>query len=218
MSRKPALLELAGGKSQRQQIWELIRAFAGTGDGTFTASLLAHTIKSEPDPVREYLKGLGAAGFIRILNPDASRPGGRHVKNVFELVRDNGVEAPRVRRDGSEVTQGRGTEAMWGAMTVLDNFNHWMLADLAQVKPATATTYCQLLAKAGYLEVVTPGKGTGKGGIATVYRVAMAHRQKPRAPMITRMRSVYDPNIHQIVWAEGADAAADAIEVGEALL
>jgi hypothetical protein len=217
MSRKPALLELAGGKSQRQRVWEAIRGLAGIHDGTFTASDLARCSKVEIDPVREYLKGLGAAGYVRVINPESSKPGGRSVKNVFELMRDNGVEAPRVRRDGTPVTQGRGTEAMWAAMVELDQFNYWLIADFAQVKPGTACSYLLALGKAGYLKVVTPGKGTGKGGIATVWTVDVAHRRKPRAPMITRLKAVYDPNIHQIVWAEGADEAADAIEMGEGL-
>lgn len=217
MSRKPAILELVGGKSQRQRIWEAIRRFACTGDGTFVSDDLSRASKVEIDPVREYLKGLSAAGYIAAVNPEASRPGGRGVKNVFELTRDNGLEAPRVRRDGSEVTQGRGTEAMWGAMTALDSFNYWLIAELAQVKPTTASAYCLALGKAGYLDVITPGKGKGKGGIATVWRVAAAHRLKPRAPMVTRLKAIYDPNVHQIVWAEGADEAADAVEAGEVL-
>jgi hypothetical protein len=35
--------------------------------------------------------------------------------------------------------------------------------------------------------------------------------------MITRLKAIYDPNIHQIVWAEGADAAAESIDAGEVL-
>lgn len=217
MSRKPAILELAGGKSQRQRVWEAIRGFAGMGDGTFTVTDLSRASKVETEPVREYLKGLGAAAFVRIINPAASRAGGRAVQNVFELTRDNGVEAPRVRRDGTPVTQGRGTEAMWAAMVELDQFNHWLIAEFAQVKASTAIAYLYALGKAGMLHMLTPGKGKGKGGIATVWTVAPAHRQKPRAPMITRLKTVYDPNIHQIVWAEGADEAADAIEMGEVL-
>jgi hypothetical protein len=216
MSRKPAI-ELLGGKSQRQRVWEAIRALAGMGDGTFTAADLSRASRVEVEPVREYLKGLAAGEFIRAINSAASRRGGRGVTNVFELLRDNGVEAPRVRRDGSEVTQGRGTEAMWGAMTALDSFNYWLVAEIAQVKPNTAAAYCQALCRAGMLVEVMPGRGTGKGGVAAVYQVAPEHLMKPRAPMITRLKSVYDPNTHQIVWAEGADEAADAVEVGEVL-
>lgn len=216
MSRKPAI-ELLGGKSQRQRVWEAIRGLAGVGDGTFTANDLSRCSKVEIDPVREYLKGLSAAGFVRTINPDTSRKGGRGVKNVFELMCDNGIEAPRVRRDGSEVTQGRGTEAMWAAMTALDSFNYWLVAEIAQVKPNTANAYCHALCRAGMLVELTPGRGIGKGGIAAVYEVAAEHRRKPRAPMITRLKAVYDPNEHRIVWAEGADEAADAVDAGEVL-
>jgi hypothetical protein len=217
MSRQPAILEMSGGKSQRQRVWEAIRGLAGINDGTFTASDLSRCSKVDMEPVREYLKGLGAAGYVRVINPEASKAGGRSVKNVFEMLRDNGVEAPRVRRDGAPVTQGRGTESMWAAMVELDHFNHWLIADFAQVKPSTAATYLRLLGCAGYLKIITPGKGKGKGGVATVWTVGLEHRLKPRAPMITRLHAVYDPNIHQIVWAEGANEAAEMVEIGEVL-
>ena len=214
MSNKPAILAMAGGKSQRQRVWEALRRLAGVGDGTFSADELSRASKVEIEPVREYVKSLSAAGYLSAIAPEA--PGtGRRVKNVYTLTRDNGVEAPRVRRDGTPVTQGRGTEAMWAAMTALDAFDHGLLADLAQVKASTAARYCQALGRAAYLEVRIPGQGKGRGGIATTWAVGAAHRTKPRAPMMTRLHAVYDPNIHQIVWAEGADEAADAVEVGE---
>jgi hypothetical protein len=213
MSRKPAILELSGGKSGRQRVWEAIRGFAGFGDGFFTVDELSRLSKIEVAAVREYLKGLEAAGYVRSVSIGEAR----FVKRVFELARDNGVEAPRVRRDGTPVTMGRGTEAMWGVMTALDSFNHWLVAEIAQVKPVTAAHYCQALGKAGYLQALTPGKGKGCGGVATVWAVAVLHRMKPRAPMITRLKSIYDPNIHQIVWGGGPDEAADALEVGEVI-
>ncbi|MFZ4539282.1 hypothetical protein [Propionivibrio sp.] len=213
MSRKPAILELSGGKSGRQRVWEAIRFLANNGDHLFDAGSLSLESRVNICPVREYLKGLDAAGYVRRVDIDDVR----FAKNVFELARDNGVEAPRVRRDGTPVTQGRGTEAMWGVMTALDNFNHWLVAEIAQVKPSTASHYCQALGKAGYLQALTPGKGKGCGGVATVWAVAALHRMKPRAPMITRLKSIYDPNIHQIVWGGGPDEAADALEVGEVI-
>jgi hypothetical protein len=73
--------------------------------------------------VREYLVGLDAAGYLCAASE--SNGGTRHgVKKGRFLAKDNGVEAPRVRRDGSPVTQGRGTQAMWDAMTALDTFTH----------------------------------------------------------------------------------------------
>lgn len=214
MSRQSVVIELAGGKSQRQRVWEAIRRFEHGGDDgplPFTIEQLSRSSKVEQAPVRDYLKGLEAAGHI--VRSDDVIANGR-VKHAWTLARDNGVEAPRVRRDGSEVTQGRGTEAMWAAMNTLNDFTFRFLAEIADVRPATAAHYCSLLGKTGFLEVVKPGKGAGKGGVATVWRVAWPHKYKPRAPMITRLKAVYDPNSHQIVWGDSADDAADLVETG----
>lgn len=215
MARNPAILELVGGKSSRQRVWEAIRRFAHSTFTQFTVEDISRLSKVEYDPVRHTFKGLFAAGYLEMVSGCA--PGGRGVKSVYRLARDNGVECPRVRPDGREIVQGRGTEAMWSAITVLDTFAADLLAEIAQVKPGTARTYCGLLARAGYLVAVSPRKGIGKGGLAAIWRVASAHKEKPRAPMITRLKAVYDPNVHAIVWAEGADDAAEAVEAGEVL-
>lgn len=220
MSRLPAVAELAGGKSARQRVWEAIRAYSATSPRgpsvAFTAEDVSRWSKVECPIVLEYLIGLEAAGFLQAA---AESEGGarRGVKKGRFLALDNGVEAPRVRRDGSPVTQGRGTQAMWDAMTVLDTFTPAFLAEIAMVKPATAQRYCGFLHLAGFLELVQPGRGTGRGGVASVWRCAREQRHKPRAPMITRIKAVYDPNIHEIVWRAGADDCANQVEAGEVI-
>lgn len=213
MARQPAILELAGGKSLRQRVWEAIRGLAGTGDGTFTRQNAAWLAKVEPAPAADYMKGLEAGAWIGVVKAYTPRS-----EATYQLLRDNGVEAPRVRRDGSEVLQGRGNEALWVAMISLDSFTSDFVAALAGVKSGTARRYLLALSWAGYLDVLEMGKGRGKGGTPSVYRVSVAHIHGPRAPMITRLKSVYDPNLHQIVWSEGADAAADAVEIGEVVV
>lgn len=206
MSRQP-ITELAGGKSPRQRIWEAIRGLAGINDGTFTADDLSRASKIEILPVREYLKGLAAGGWVSVVSK-----GGHGVNSVFQLEKDNGIEAPRVRRDGSEVTQGNGNEAMWGAISVLDTFTAKTIADLSGANPATAKSYCIMLAKAGYLVAAEPGKGTGRGGKPTIWATIRSRISGPRAPMITRLKAVYDPNLHQVMWMEGADEAAEGMD------
>lgn len=206
MAGKP-ITELSGGKSPRQRIWEAIRAWAGTGDGTFTADGLARTAKLEIDPIQAYLRGLVAGGWVLIV-----MQGGRGVKSVYRLEKDNGIEAPRVRRDGSEVTQGQGNEALWGAISVLDSFTAQTIADIAGAALHTTKTYCLFLNRAGYLTVAKRGKGYGKGGVASVYCTVKSRITGPRAPMITRLKAVYDPNLHQVVWMEGADEAVEEMD------
>lgn len=210
MPRKP-ITELSGGKSPRQRIWEAIRAWAGTGDGTFTSDDLSRHSKIEIEPVREYLKGLIAADYVLIVG-QVPRKGSRGVNSILRLEKDNGIEAPRVRRDGSEVTQGNGNEAMWGAIGVLDSFTTQTIADISGANLATAKSYCIMLAKAGYLVAAEPGKGTGRGGKPTLWATVKSRVSGPRAPMITRLKAVYDPNLHQVMWMEGADEAAEEMD------
>lgn len=215
MPRLPDTTGIAGGKSQRQRVWEAIRGLAGAGNGgAFSADDLSRASKVEMQAVREYVVSLTAAGYLRM---DGLNVGAQRVKKLYVLARDNGIEAPRVRRDGTPVQHGAASQAMWAALTALDAFTGAMLAEIAKVKPCTALNYGAALARAGYLEVVRPGKGSGVGAMATVWRCALKHRQKPLAPMVTRLKAVYDPNIQAIVWQEGASAAADKVEIGEVI-
>lgn len=201
MARKP-ITQLAGGKSPRQILWENIRAKAGE----FTLfDVCPGRIPTET--ARDYLSGLERAGFLLLLEkPD------RGQKKRYLLDRDNGIEAPRVRRDGTEVVQGQGNEALWGAITVLDSFTAQEIAELAGATPATAKTYCMFLARAGYLKATHPGKGKGRGGEPTQFRAVKSRISGPRAPMITRMKAVYDPNLHKVVWMQGADDIAGEMD------
>ena len=215
MPKLPDTTGIAGGKSHRQRVWEAIRGLAGAGnEGTFSADDVSRCSKVDLPEVAAYAAGLLAAGYLGATDP---MPVGGRVKRLFFLARDNGIEAPRVRRDGSPVTAGLGSQALWAAITALDVFPAAMLAQIAKVKRCTAQNYCAALARAGYLEVVRPGRGVGVGSEATVWRCALKHKLKPRAPMVTRLKAVYDPNLGQIVWQEGASAAADKVEIGEVI-
>ncbi|MDD5391166.1 MAG: hypothetical protein PHD37_17655 [Gallionellaceae bacterium] len=206
MSRKPAHLELAGGKSQRQRIWEAIRAKSKRPFEL--AEVTPGNVQMAT--AREYLTGLVKAGFLGEENSSLSPKIG--AKKIYFLVRDTGAEAPRVRKDGSEVTQGCGNEAIWGAMQAMGSFTSTVLANMAGAKESTVKTYCTMLHQAGYLAEERQGKGTGRGGIASQYRLLKSRISGPRPPMITRLKAVYDPNLHQIVWQQGADEALEAAE------
>lgn len=144
-----------------------------------------------------------------MVSPDMPLSGSARSDITYILLRDNGIEAPRVRKDGSEVTQGGGNEAIWGAISVLDTFNSHTLTDLSGAALSTVKQYCKFLEHAGYLTVITKGKG---GSAASTYRTVKSRITGPRAPMITRLKAVYDPNMHQIVWSEGADEAVKEMD------
>lgn len=204
MSRKPIQTELSGGKSQRQRIWEEIRNKGGqdfdVADVTPGDVSLATS--------RYYIRSLSRAGYLS----EMTQATGRNVRDTWSLIRNVGAEAPRVRKNGDVVTQGNGNEAIWGAMIALKTFNVRILAEMAGIKESTTKAYCTTLALAGYLAIDRVGKGMGRGGILTTYRLLTSRIQGPRPPMITRLKAVYDPNIHQIVWQQNADHAIEETE------
>lgn len=175
----------------REAIWKLIRAMR-----TFTMRDLWEELRLSKASIQDYLMGLARAGYLGI--EQIPGRGGLPV-NRYTLTKDPGPEPPRVRRDGTEVTQGRGRIQMWRAMKVLGTFTVRDLVVHAateehQVAMGEARTYCQFLAKAGYLV---------KRGDAYVFQ-----RQKytgPRPPMIQRIKQVFDPNLNQVVWSQGGD-------------
>jgi hypothetical protein len=194
MARKPAHLASAGGKTTgRQGIWEAIRAMR-TG---ITVKALSVATDIHEATIRTYFNGLVAAGYIA----------------EGALVRDTGIEAPRVTRDGRPVTQGAAREQMWRTMRMLSG--DWSWRDLAvaasteavPVAEADAADYCAHLAKAGYLAVTDCGRGAVKGvkggGAPTRYRFVRARYSGPKPPQVQRVQSVYDPNLRRVVWFGG---------------
>jgi len=181
----------------REAIWEAIRRLI-----TFTIRVLRYETRCSIDQVRDYVTGLVMAGYLE-KRDDAT----------YVLVRDCGIEAPRVRRDGSEITQGRGREQMWLVMKVLGEFSARDLAlhsstEEVQVSEIDAKSYIHYLHKAGYLIEEQVGKPGGRGGGGTLarYRLLPQKYTGPRPPMIQRVKQVYDQNLKKVVWsAAGGD-------------
>jgi len=181
----------------RDAVWEAIRRLR-----KFTLKDLRHETRLKADTIRDYLTGLAAAGYLEKSPPPA----------IYTLVKDCGVEAPRVRKDGSEITMGKSREQMWLVMKVLGEFSVLDLAvhastESVRVSEIDARNYLMYLHKAGYLAMVVkgkPGHRTGCGAPAR-YRFLPARYTGPRPPMVQRVKQVYDPNIRQVVWSGGAD-------------
>lgn len=197
MARKPAPLELAGGRGLRQRVWERIRAWKGE----FTLSDIVVGAECTAT-VRDYTIGLERAGYIVVAQPH--RSGGQNAPRRWRLARDVGAEAPRVRRDGTPVTMGLAQEQMWRTLrTLRGDINARELAAhagtaLIPVREAAAGDYLRNLHAAGYLECVKPGRGTWRGGIQARYR--LVRDTGPRAPMVCRTAALYDPNLGKVVW------------------
>lgn len=196
MARKPIHLQAAGKLTPRERIWQALRALRrGFSRGDLVVYLRRNGPRVEESTIQTYLDGLCAAGFI----------GREHVfatGALYQLMRDAGVEAPRVTRNGKPVTQGAGTQNLWTSMRAQKAFDYRELIGTAAVAiaPASAKSYCRMLERAGYLVA----DRAGKGGIPTRYR--LVRNTGPLAPMIQRVKHVYDPNLGEVVWHPGANA------------
>lgn len=178
MNRKP----VDQAPDYRQKMWEVIRKYAAS----VTLTQIHGGANAHRRTALDYTTGLESAGFIR-----------RTVENplTFELVKDCGHHAPRVRKDGSLIAQGGGTENMWRTMQHLPEFTSVDVAahattDTVAVTKEVAQAYISMLFRTGYLRVIR--KAEPMAGRLATYR--LVRNTGPRPPKIQRVKRVFDPN------------------------
>lgn len=204
MARKPVHLRPAGHLDARDAAWAVIRR-----KQQFTLDDLEIATGEHRETLATYVRALEKGAYIVHIGHDApTRRGQRsntslNHKKLYKLINDVGVEAPRLKRDGTPVTQGRGRENMWTAIRILDDFDFHELAEEASVDdvdvgPREACEYVRHLRKAGYLSIVQKSKP----GRATRYRLLPGKFTGPKPPMIQRIKQVFDPNLGEVVWSQ----------------
>lgn len=182
----------------RTELWRALRQLKSA-----TAESIKVTARAHWRTANEYLDLLHKAGYVSVENASAPRR-----EQVITLIRDVGMEAPRLRRDGSE-SPTPATDRLWRAIKMLGWFTAVDLAAAAEADLAHAKDYLKHLSRAGYLAVEGgPPKGAR-------YRLNASRNTGPLPPQIQRTKTLYDPNLKQIVWAD-ADSAAERFERGEA--
>jgi len=177
----------------REALWAAMREA-----GEFTARQVRDMTRCSMDQTRDYITALVNAGHLLKVPFEDNRP------TIFILVKDKASAlAPKVRKDGSPMTQGRGREQLWRAMRVLGVFTVQELVVHATteehaVADSEAATYCRFLLNAGYL--VRNGSH---------YKFVRSRYSGPRPPMVQRVKQVYDPNLCKVVWSQGGTHDTD---------
>ncbi len=196
MGRKPVNI---GSYGTQDALWRAVRELK-----TFTRMELTHYVNRElsvnDHTVKSYLIRLERAGYIEV--SQVSKHRGVCRESHFTLLKDTGVETPRLRKDGSKVTQGIGREYMWRSMKILGEFDWHELVSVCNadgyiVSEATAKEYCKVLAQAKYLSVVVQGRGSRRSR----YRLIKSRWSGPRPPQIQRTKCLFDPNLDKVVWS-----------------
>lgn len=179
------------GGAGRQEMWLALKAMPQA----ITVRALIDATGLARSSVQRYLKALTSAEYLRFREPEPGKAG------VWELIKDVGHHAPRVREDGSKVTQGAVYEQLWRGMYMLQSFTFLDLIQHASIEIAesTARDYCKRLLAAGYLRVER--KADPHRALIAKYR--LIRNRGPQAPQIQRVPQVYDPNSRE-VFALGA--------------
>lgn len=202
--KTPAHLAMTGGKLPRQRMWDALRAIARSGNELSTYSI-ARRSEQDDEAVRDYLQALDKAGIVR-------RLAARNRDAIWELIIDEGAEAPRVNKRGERLPPD-GVECIWRALRIVGELSAAEAAEQAHTGGATiseegARLYLQGLALAGY--VVREGGIPGK---PSVFRLLPGRNTGPLHPIYQRntFAQVYDPNLDRVVWVKGQSAEVERL-------
>lgn len=194
MPRARADLVMVGGKPPRQNIWEAIRAI-NASPKALTTYAVARKSGQDDQAVRAYFRDMEKAGIVsKVRTVD-------RFDAEWELLKDEGVEAPRITKDGKVSKYAGGAENVWRALRILGEFSAAEAAAAASVNGVSiseygAQVYLSGLAKAGYLT-----RSGGTAGNKTRFRLIPSRYTGPKHPIYQRdFNQVYDPNLDQVVW------------------
>lgn len=199
--RKAVTLTPAGILTTREKLWRAMRELK-----TFRVPDLARAagVSHREYNIQDYLRGLIKAGIVAV----KERPEYQGAYATYTLVRDLGVDAPRVRRNGTVIAEPA-QEVMWRGMKILREFSPLDLAAHAgmggiSIKLSTAGKYCQWLARGGYLKAL--------GGPCDNHRYRLILDTGPKAPQVLRVKQLLDVNTGKIMAGQTLEEAIDAAE------
>ncbi|KPN73694.1 hypothetical protein [Neisseria sp. 74A18] len=178
--------ELTLPRNNRQLVWTALRA---SRESWVTLAALSEQADVKSRTVYMYLQALIAAGYVAV-ETAADRC------KLYRLTKDAGVDAPRLRPDGTEATP-KNTEIIWRTIKIMHTFTLDSLTAHVrmthEVQREWVKKYIISLLAAGYL-----GKRSREDYV-------LLHNTGSQAPQLLNIREVYDPNLNQIMLREVPD-------------
>ncbi|MFF3704863.1 hypothetical protein [Pseudomonas qingdaonensis] len=218
MTTRISTLVVTGKKEPRQQMWEAIRLL----QPGFTVNDIVRRTAGRSADVSRYIQALTKAGVVGLIETPTSAATNRG--KVFALIRDEGVDHPRLNSKGERTFDHLATENIWRTLRILGG--HLTVHDVAQTASAGGVSvsvvkvrkYLNALAEAGYVQKTDHGLQQ-----AETFLLVTSKYSGPRPPEIRQLDNlqVYDPNLNKLVFTKttgtfGADRSL--IEPGIALL
>lgn len=173
-------------KPKRDGIWQVIRAY-----NSFTVADIQAHVKMHDTSIRIYLWQLEAGGYIA-----KAKTVGNLGMIQYQLIKDNGVHRPLLNADGTKKKPGA-NQRMWMCMKVLKMFTYLDVSLTAEVPKESAKTYLRYLDKAGYVFVTKASKNKFS---PHTYKFKASNDTGLKAPQIKRDKSVYDQNLHKVMY------------------
>lgn len=155
------------------------------------------------ETVRDYVRRLEKARLIEAVEASPTFVDTRYQPQVIQSA------SPRVRRDGTVIESQPATQCMWNMMRGPVGRNGFTYLDIVRcsqtdetsITTATARSYIQMLAAAGYLIVITAAKPRTPG----LWKLDPKMNTGPQAPMILRTKVVFDPNRQEVFGSSEAE-------------
>lgn len=208
------LVATAGFLAARERVWAAVRKLRAAGkpfaaadvvflvNGGQRDELSARTGKTVPalsdEAIRRALTGFITAGFVKPVDGARRQKNafGQHTHVCLALVRDIGVDAPRVNEDGRAVIAGLGKEQIWRTLRLKRERTATEIsaaASTAKVPVARVTVidYLRVLRRAGY--VVAQGKRGHE-------RFRLVRDTGPRPPVVQSDGALFDVNLGEVAW------------------
>lgn len=196
--RKAVSLNVANGyRTPQDCIWESIRTLKEFTKLELEIHLVNRDKRGINDyTIKSYLNRLLKGEYVVVI--DKRELYGNAKVFTYRLLKDMGVHAPRLAKNGKITTQGVGRTNMWRSMSALPSFDYKDLVDTASapVKPAEAKDYIKHLYRSGYLTLIKKGNPASPAR----YKLLPTKYTGPLSPMVQRIKRVFDPNLNKVVW------------------
>lgn len=188
--RKPAHLAMRDGKAHQQRIWDALKECPDRS----SSNVISRKTGIHYRTVKRYMISLKREGYLEEVRRYFGEP-------EFRLVRDSGVDFPKIMVGKKESYKETAKEIMWRGIRILGEFSAIDLLSLADttaaIKLSTAQRFIKHLNRAGYFDLA----GKSRPGMLSRYRLRRTMNTGPKAPMVQSGGQVFDPNIGKIVYS-----------------
>ena len=179
-----------------KELWAVINKTAAEGTVKDAKELSQQSIRC-------YLVGLTIAGYLEQTVTKELSKNNKTGTSRWKLIKDVGIDAPRISNKGEPIITGQIFDNMWKAMKILGSFNWKELQAHASltvvpIKDIEAQRYICDLYNAGYLVRTEKIRGS-----SARYKLLPPKYTGPRPPVRQRVIQVFDPNLGEVVWSTG---------------